>query len=85
MHRIRPYIRLIEGVLVGAGLGIGNALLWWFILGQSLPVWAVGLIALPSALLLMGLAVGAQQGLADRRQPRRRAHARPATSTRKAA
>jgi hypothetical protein len=40
-----------------------------------------------SVLLLMGLAAGAQQGLADRRRPRRRAHARPrpVTSTRKAA
>lgn len=77
MQRIRSNLRLIEGVLVGAAIGTGNALLWKLILGPTLPWWAVGLIAIPSALLLMGLAAGAQRELADRRRPSRRAHARP--------
>lgn len=81
--RNRPRLRLLEGVLVGAAIGIGNALLWKLILG--LPWWAVGLIAIPSALLLIGLAAGAQRGLADRRRPRRRAHVRPHPKTRRTA
>ena len=82
MHPIRP---LIERGLVSAAIGVGNALLWRLILGRILPLWAVGLIAVPSALLLIALVVAAQQELADRRRPRRRAHAQPRPTTRKAA
>ncbi|MFE1451946.1 hypothetical protein [Streptomyces olivaceoviridis] len=88
MHRNHPHLRLIEGILVGAAISIGNVLLWRLALGpHTLPWWAYGLIAVPSALLLMSLAAGVQRRAAAQRRPRqeRRAHARPQPTTRKAA
>ncbi|MFF8910591.1 hypothetical protein [Streptomyces olivaceoviridis] len=88
MHRTRTHLRLIEVSLVGAAIGTGNAWLWWVILGpHTLPWWAYALIAVPSALLLMSLAASAHRRAAAQSRPRpgRHAHARFASTTRKAA
>ena len=80
MYHAHPILRLIEAGLASAAIGIGNAQLWRLIL-PALPQWAVWLIAVPSALLLMALATGTQHSLTDRH----RSHARPEPTTRKAA
>lgn len=87
MRSIRPHLGLIVWSLVGAAAGVGSVVAWLNILGpHSLPQWAFGLIAGPTALLLLGLAAGLQRQRAVRRRPRRRAHARPRPiETRKAA
>jgi hypothetical protein len=85
MYRIHPRLHLVEAVLAGAAMGLVNALLWWLVLGDVLPLWGVGLIAVPSAFVLMRLAVAGWQGLAARRRHGRRAHAQPRPTVRKAA
>jgi hypothetical protein len=84
MHRIRPHLGLTLYSLAGAAVGTGSVLFWRLILGPAaLPQWAFGLIAGPSALLLLAFVAGVQHRVGNR-QPRRRAHARTQPTTRKA-
>ena len=62
MHRIRPHLGLILYSLAGAAAGTGSVLLWRLVLGpRSLPEWAFGLIAGPTALLLLAAIAGGQR------------------------
>ncbi|MCX5000916.1 hypothetical protein [Streptomyces longwoodensis] len=80
MHRVRAHLRLLEACLAGVLLSVGNAYVWWLLIGNALNSWGVVLIATPTTLFLMALTTS--RPLREiRRRPQRRAHARPTTDT----
>lgn len=85
MDRIRPYLGHLVYGLAGTVTGTGSALLCLHALRPGLSLWAVGLIAGGLALTAIGTAAWVQRRHAARRRPRRRAHARPNSKTRKEA
>lgn len=85
MYRIRPHLGLTLDLLLGGTVSAGSVLAWRHVLDSyRIPVWALGLVAGVTALLVL-------RGLAEiqhrRSRPKaRRAHARPnPAKTRKAA
>ncbi|MFF7190550.1 hypothetical protein ACFZAR_36265 [Streptomyces sp. NPDC008222] len=77
MRSIRPHLGLILYSLAGAAVGVGSVLLWLALLRPyQVPFWAIGLIAVPTALLVLAGMAEAQRRHGNRRT-RHRTHARP--------